>query len=567
MSTAARSRARCRQRPRRWLVALAGAFSLAADACRELTPESPQEQFEFRLQEYSLDPVIAPGATIGRIDIKRFNVFDLDNPDDNQWYARLANRWHWVTWEKVIRDMLLVKPGDDWSAQKARESERLLRSQHYIYDARVRARKYCDNLVEVEVIVRDVWTLTGGISFTTGGGESRGSIFVSDINAFGTGTSLSLGRTDDSERTGEFIEYRDRQLGGSRWELRTRLADNEDGFDRNLSIGLPFFSLDARRHYLAAWREEERDDTLYFRNDDVEEFGHLIDAGALTLGWSRGLVNGHTTRWQAGWQYQRDRFFVTDETREPNALPEDRTRSFPWLGIERIEDRFLVSQNIRASGRNEDLYVGQRWNLQLGALGSATGSDESLWFLGGNYQNTLHPWGDSLLHTRLGGRGFWDSSNDDWENLHITNTWQWRINPFARRQWLADLRLDYTRNLTRDRQLLLGGDNGLRGYPSRFQAGDRSFLLSIERRRFYDTHLLRLFYAGSAVFVDTGRAWFKGRDNGESGGTLTNVGFGLRVVPSRFRSDRILSIDLAFPLQSGPDIDSYELSIRGRQTF
>ena len=551
----------------RWLAMLA-AWAGPASACDdELTPESPQDQFEFRLQERSLNPLIPAGASIGRIDIKRFNVFDLNNPDDSQWYAKLANRWHWITREKVIRDMLLLRAGDTWSAQKAEESERLLRSQNYIYDARVRARKLCNDQVDVEVIVRDVWTLTGGVSFTTGGGESRGSIFVSDINTFGTGTTLSLGRTDDGERTGEFIEFRDPQLGGSRWELAAALADNEDGFEHRLSLELPFFSLDARNQYLLSWREIEQDATLYFRSDDVEEFEHLIETGNLALGWSAGLKNGTSTRWQLGWQYREDRFAANADTRDPAALPVDRTRSFPWLGINRIEDEFLVRKNIRAIGRSEDLYIGQRWQLQVGALGSATGSDESLWFVGGDYENTFHPWGDSLLRSRLWGSGFWDSSIEDWENLAVTNTWQWRINPFARRQWLLDLRLDYTRNLTRDRQLLLGGDNGLRGYPSRFQTGDRSFLLNIERRRIYDAHRLRLFYLGSAVFMDVGRAWFKGRDNGESGGTLTNVGFGLRVIPSRFRSDRILSVDLAFPLQSGPDIDSYEISIRGRQTF
>lgn len=550
------------------LAALSTALNLRADdLCEELTPESTQEQFEFRLQEDTLSDRIPADATIGQIYIRRFNVFDSENPDDDQWYARLANRWRWITREKVIRDMLLIEPGDSWSAQKVAESERLLRSQNYIFDARVRPRRLCRDQVDVEVIVRDVWTLTGGVSFSTGGGESSGSVFVSDINVLGSGSSLSFGRSDDGERTGEFVDFRDPQLGSSRWQLVARASENEDGFDRRLAIQQPFFALDTERQYQAEWGDTERDDKLYFRGDDVEEFAHSIDAREFSLGWSRGLENGVTRRWQLGWNYQKHLFSANEDTRDPTALPEDRTRSFPWLGFSHIEDEFLLSKNIRAIGRSEDLYIGQRWGLRLGAAGSATGSDESLWYLSGSYENTFHPWRDSLLQSRLIGSGFWDTTEDDWENLLVTNNWQWRIHPFSRSQWLVDLRLDYTRNLTRDRQLLLGGRSGLRGYPSRFQTGDRSFLLSLEKRYFYDVHLFRLFYIGSAAFVDVGRAWFAGEDNGENGGVLSNVGVGLRVTSSRFRSDRMLSVDLAYPLESGPDIDSYELSIRGRQAF
>ena len=33
-------------------------------------------------------------------------------------------------------------------------------------------------------------------------------------------------------------------------------------------------------------------------------------------------------------------------------------------------------------------------------------------------------------------------------------------------------------------QLLLGGDNGLRGYPLRYQSGNKSLLFNVERRAY-----------------------------------------------------------------------------------
>jgi hemolysin activation/secretion protein len=63
------------------------------------------------------------------------------------------------------------------------------------------------------------------------------------------------------------------------------------------------------------------------------------------------------------------------------------------------------------------------------------------------------------------------------------------------------------RHLDLDNQLLLGGDNGLRGYPLRYQGGDAVALLTLEQRYFSDWYVLRRFRVGGAVFFDAGRTW------------------------------------------------------------
>jgi hypothetical protein len=55
--------------------------------------------------------------------------------------------------------------------------------------------------------------------------------------------------------------------------------------------------------------------------------------------------------------------------------------------------------------------------------------------------------------------------------------------------------------------LLLGGDNGLRGYPLRYQAGDKRALLTLEERLYANAFVWNLFRVGAAAFVDVGRAW------------------------------------------------------------
>lgn len=550
-----------------WYAAVLLLPAPAAAQCILLPPGDARQQFEFDLPADTLTPRIPDDAHIGDIEIRRMNVFDLDNPRDDVWYGRLANRFHWITRERVVRDMLLFSEGDAWQPQDAAESERLLRGQNYIYDARVRPLRLCGKRVDMLVLVRDVWTLSGGLSLSRSGGDNSSEIFISDSNLLGTGTTLSLGREDDDERSGDFIAFSDDTLLGTRWQLATRYADNDDGANYTFSLLRPFYSLDSRSSKGMVFQRKEQESALYFRNEEVEEFHHEQERAGMNLGWSRGLHDNHARRWQVGWEYEENRFAALPATRNPGALPRDRTRAFPWIGFSSVEDEFRVVNNINGLEVSEDLYLGEAWEVRFGAAGTATGSDESQLYWQGRYENTLRDTPRDLLFVELEAEGFWDQSHDDWENLLVTNRWRWFLDPYDRHQWLLEARFDYARNLTRDRQLLLGGSTGLRGYPSRFQTGDRAFVFTLEKRYHYDIHLWRLFYLASAAFVDVGRAWFPDRDNGENGGVLANAGVGLRINSSRFRTDRVLHIDLAFPIERGDGVDSVQLVLRGRQHF
>jgi hemolysin activation/secretion protein len=142
--------------------------------------------------------------------------------------------------------------------------------------------------------------------------------------------------------------------------------------------------------------------------------------------------------------------------------------------------------------------------------------------------------------------------------------------------WRFFARLDYrpTRNLPLDTQLTLGGDNGLRGYPNRYQIGDRSVLASLEQRYYSGAYPFGLFRVGYAAFVDVGRAWFEDEPpawvparEGRHFDTLSNVGVGLRLESVRTRRDRLLHIDFAKPLVDGPGVNTWEFTITAKQSF
>jgi hemolysin activation/secretion protein len=122
-------------------------------------------------------------------------------------------------------------------------------------------------------------------------------------------------------------------------------------------------------------------------------------------------------------------------------------------------------------------------------------------------------------------------------------------------------------NLDVDEQVLLGGDNGLRGYPLRYQAGTGRVLFTAEQRVFTNWFPFQLFNVGGAVFFDMGRT--TGRDplGTQSQGLLKDVGVGLRLGNSRSALGNVLHIDLAFPLDGDASISSMQVIVETKRSF
>jgi hemolysin activation/secretion protein len=137
----------------------------------------------------------------------------------------------------------------------------------------------------------------------------------------------------------------------------------------------------------------------------------------------------------------------------------------------------------------------------------------------------------------------------------------------ARRVLFASVTASLASQLDAERQLVLGGDNGLRGYPLRYQSGGARALFTIEERFYSNWQLLKLFDVGAAAFFDAGRTWGRDPFAAGSGGWLKDIGIGLRLGNARSGLGNVLHIDLAFPLDGGRDLDSVQLLIETKRSF
>lgn len=507
---------------------------------------------------------IPEDAVIGRLIFERQNVFNLDDPKQNNALYRFLNRWHIVSRESLIRRQLVIAEGDEFDPLRLSESERILRNARYLWDANVRPVAVDGNTVDVEVATRDVWTLVPDISVGRSGGENTTRFGLEENNLLGRGQLVRLSRTDNVDRSIVSLEFQDRNITQKRWWLYTRYAENSDGRSNEIRFQRPFINLDSRWTAGTTALDQARNQELYSLGNAVADFREERDYFVLFGGRSKGLVNKRAHRYTAGLVYDDRQFSeVANSTLDP-AVPEDRKFVYPYLGFEYVEDSFATESNRNLIGRTEDFYVGLRYSATLGWSDEAFGANRDALLYGFSIGDSWGSMDSRILFLDLIGSGRNESGST--ANALATGRARFFWNWADKRTFFITLSGTAGRNLDLDNPVQLGGDSGLRGYPLRYQSGDSRFLFTIEQRFFTDWYPFRFFRVGGAVFADVGRTWGENPVGEENLGWLRDVGIGLRLAPTRATS-KILHIDLAFPLDGDDSIDSVQILLEAKRSF
>jgi len=505
-------------------------------------------------------------ARIGTVRIITNNIFDTARPEEDASLFRLANKLHIGTRASTIQDQLLFRTGEAYDGRLLEESERILRGTRYLQDANIRPVAWHDGVVDIEVITHDVWTLNPGVSFGRKGGKNSTGVGVEELNLLGLGSQISFGRHSDVDRTSTTLEYQDPQLFGSWWQLSAGYSDNSDGRTQVARIEHPFYALDNRWAMGFAANRDDRVDSRYNLGEISDQFGVSARNATVYGGWSKGLQDGWVTRLTAGVTYDESRFdSVIGETGATTLLPPDRKLVYPWIGYEWIQDEFEKTHNRDQIEKTEDFLLGLHAHARLGYAASSFGSDRNAWILASGVSRGFTP-GERhrlLLSASLTGRhedtGFADVLGGVGARYYFRQS--------ERRVLFLGASADVGSNLDGDHQILLGGDNGLRGYPLRYQAGNGRWLITAEQRVFTNWYPFRLFNVGAAVFADAGRTWGANPGGSPSLGLQKDVGFGLRLGNSRSALGNVLHVDVAFPLDRGTDVKGVQFLVTTQRSF
>ncbi|HVF58530.1 MAG TPA: POTRA domain-containing protein [Thermoanaerobaculia bacterium] len=508
-------------------------------------------------------PAPAPERpVIGEVRIVTQGIFNPDRQGEDKLAFRLADRLHRTTRPQVIRRQLLFAPGDPYEEATIEESERLLRANRYLYDAEINAVRQTPERVDLEVVTRDVWTLRGGVSVNRAGGENSTNFSLQDANFLGTGKDVTVWRTSDVDRDSTLFRYRDPNLFGKRGELHLSVAENSDGDAQRFELERPWFSLDTRWSLGIKLWSYERLDPLYDRGIVFERFRHHHDFAQLYGGLSRGRAEGRAHRFLLGVDVERDRFDFQPGGDSTSLVPPNRDLRWPWLGYEYVEDGFVTERNLDQIRRTEDLNLGTQLRVRLGWSSPDLGADRERLMMIASADAGWRPGPRQLLLTSLRGGGRY---RDAAENLLLSGRARYYLRHWGDQVFYFGLEADYAQDLDVERQLLLGGDSGLRGYPLRFLRGDRRLLATVEQRFFSQREFFRLFHLGAAIFFDAGSAWF--RSSLDDPEVLRDIGIGLRVGSSRSSGGSMIHLDVAFPLDGDDTIEGVQWLVSTSERF
>ncbi len=505
------------------------------------------------------------GTVIRQIRIDTQNIFDLDDAKENNWLFRTANKLHIQTRPQVIEQLLLFKTGEKVSAQKIEETERLLRNVRFIYDVEIKPVAQADGTVDIEVATRDTWTIDVAGSVSRSGGNNKTSFGIKEYNLLGTGLRVGFSRTSDADRKGNEFEISYPQAFDGWTQLAYTQARFDDGKRKAAAIVRPFYALDTRWAAGATFNDDDRIDSIYNAGETISQYRHRQKFAEVFGGYSPGLINGCTQRFLIGSLYRDNAYFV-EPGRAPLALlPVTQDQHAIFFRHELVEDRFVKLKNRDQIGRPEFFRLGFNSQVQITRSLASLGSTRSAWQYFAAVSNGFSFASDrDLLVSAAAER-----------RIASTGEPMTQIGGVARYYFPQGKAALFYASLSGDRvsgggiadQLLLGGSNGLRGYKSRYQAGERRALLSLEQRAYTDWYPFRLLRVGGAVFFDAGRAWGGLNQNIANPGWLADVGVGLRIALDRAAFANVLHADIAVPLNRAPGIKPVQFLVKTEITF
>lgn len=474
--------------------------------------------------------------SIGSIEIVASQVFQEAERGDAFWAYQMANRLHIRTREEIIRQELLFAPGDPADPEVLAETERNLRALIFIRDANIDTIPGEDGTVDVRVQTFDAWSTVPELSFAKVGNEFTWGIGASERNLLGRGKQLELTYRHELERDSTNFLYRDPRVAGSRVASSVAYSRLSDGSRGHLSVSRPFFSIDTKWAFGFQVLGYDQLDPLYQEGERVEDLRHVSSGGSLEVARAVYRSGYGALRLHAGYQKQRDD--VDGAVRDFGIVR---------VGLSSVRNRYVKLTHVNRFEVAEDFNLGNQASAFFGVSTPALGGEPGTVYFFFVSEQVGVPLGAEHF---LRGAAVWQARHRE---QRLENSLAFfrldYVNKMApRRALLATAQFRYGRNLDPEVQLTLGAQNGLRGYPVFQFVGDRSLLLSAEKRIFLADEVARLVSFALGFFADAGYAWPTGAKM-VLHDLRADIGIGLLLGRNRLSATRPgVRFDLAYAL-------------------
>jgi hypothetical protein len=507
--------------------------------------------------------MLAPcdGRTVTEIVITPRDPSFLSFPQGLRALARGVGLHHTTSKRETISSFVLLREGEACTERKRAESERILRLQPFLADARVRALPDSTSGVRIEVETIDEIPTVFRIRVR----DSRPSAL-----RFGNGNV----RRGFAYRTGVGVDAMAHQVLGRPYRLSVATERAPLGSTFSVALGFPFFT-DLQR---TAWHAGFSDVNRYL--DFVPPEGDRLSLGVERRFWDVGGVR----RLGVGRHSAFAGVLLTAESVTPASLavivsdsglvadttgglglpaPSYRNlRTSAVVGVRALS--FMTARGFDALTGAQDVATGLQLGTVVGRGTSRFGNrDDDLFVAADLYAGRGSV--SSFAALRVEGEARRDPGTDRWDSLVGSGRLAWYLKPADAHVIIGSVEFTGAWRPRVPFQLLLGDpEGGVRGYTASRTAGATRTVVRLEER-WAIGRLTRHGSFGLAGFTDAG--WVKAGEApfGTDSGLRVGVGVGL-LAAFPPESQRLWRVDLATPVGSSDPHAGWEVRLSSAGT-
>lgn len=502
------------------------------------------------------------GQTISNIVVVTQPPYTDKLPRRLEFVRRAARALHTTTSDEVVRGYLLLEVGQPCNQIRRAESERILRAQPFLVDARIQVYDDEEGGVRLEVETRDEFSLLVGASAASPSPYLRG-LRLGENNLGGKGLFAAVewreGLRYNDVLSAEFTDY---QFAGGRQIFRFAGTRYQRGQALRAEIVRPYFT-DLQRFAWIGTVGGTREFTTLMRpgqeQNAVNVTRQFADLGGLVRVGPVGrlkLIGLSLTR-----ESQRADSVAIRITREgfrPDSgapltarfRPLTVVRSNALIGIRRIG--FQRVEGFDALTGAQDVRVGLEAGVIVGqSLGVSAAHDRDR-FVGGN---VYAGWGGpkSFGGVQVVSEARYDRNRHMWDNMVTSGRMAWYFKPAVKQLTLVEGEWSSVRDMGVPVQLSMADFiGGLHAHGNSREPGAQRVVFRADQRMIIPTRY-NVADVGLAVFAETGKLWADKSvpyavDTPWRGAVGVSV---LAAVPPRSR--RMWRVDFAFPVSNDPD--------------
>lgn len=494
----------------------------------------------------------------------------------------ILNSLHIQTRESVIRRRLLFREGDSVNSEILRETEKNLRSEEFLADAYVEIEKRDDSTSIIKVTTFDQWTTTLGANLNRKGGEWIWWLGPVESNLLGYGQRLGFFVGHDLEHGDmRWFDYANTYFTPLRLALTGSYTWMSDGYSYKGSISRPLRSREDAWGFTFSMDGSLLSDNLYLSGNDIpirlldslqaegrlksvdKYFGKTHSVGywnrlgyhATYLGVTRTF--GHKLKASVTPYYNRvdrylaGRFNAYDTTlnrligksSEPSLYLRHNEEFGTTFSLYQYD--FKTVRNFRNLKWSENIETGWRLSTSIAQNQTWLGANQDDWYFShaGVYNDT---WANKVFLNSSASMGYFLRDGESIIDGTLSGNLETQWKPLW---WTSFLALGSYSHIFSDadsRDLTLGDDNGLNGYPNFFYAGKARVLMAVEERFFPPLEALTLVPA-LAIYFNAGNTYATYNDV-DLGDLHYAAGIGLRIGFSKSVQKVVNHLNLSWPV-------------------